>query len=192
MATRLALTPQQLRELDVADCHDIVECMPVWNLLYPERQTEYFLTMCDLVAGRQINPFYELVLKDGISIWKEKKYMDTKFTDWVTPEMIIETYARMRATVEQQQAIQVRVTEAKVELEKAKTAMASNPDFKWGANDTVRDTQIAAGCPTAWNVINNLKMEDQKLADQKELVDIDAKLIGTMIDFFKVLNGTHE
>jgi len=70
--------------------------------------------------------------------------------------------------------------------------MDANPDFKWGANDTVRDAQIANAYPDLVTKSNALKIEAQKLSDQRELIKLDVEEINVMIDFYKVLNVSGE
>ena len=192
MLNSLYLTKEETKSLDLADCHDICSNVSGYSLSSAKVKTELFLSLTHYIEGQEINPFYELLLADGALRWKESKLMDDKLTKWITPELINSTFARMRANIEQLHDVQVRQTEVKIALEKAKAQMGANPDFKWGANDTVRDAQIANAYPDLVTKSNALKIEAQKLSDQRELIKLDVEEINVMIDFYKVLNVSGE
>ncbi|MCJ7760748.1 hypothetical protein MUP59_06350 [Candidatus Bathyarchaeota archaeon] len=189
---KMYLTEGEWRNIDMGDVHAIVESMPAYRSLSQETKTEYFLAMMHFREGQEINPFQELMLTEGVILWKEKKFMDTKVTTWITPEMIDKTFSRMREIVEGTQKVQVTITSVKAEIEKGKVKMASNPDFKWGSNDTVRDTQIEQAMPDLIAKLRDAKLAEQKILDEKELVLLTIQQMNMMIDFFKAFHDSGE
>jgi len=186
MFNKMYLTDSELRHLDMGDVHAIVESMPAYNSLSQKLKTDYFLAMMHVVEGQEINPFEELILIEAVLIWKERKIMNAKLTQWISPELINETFSRMRDCVERLQKLQLDTTKVKVELEQAKAKMGADPDFKWGSNDTVRDAQIAAKYPDIIAKLATVKLEEQKIQDEKELISLTIQQLNMTIDFFKV------
>ena len=192
MLGKMFLTPNELKVLDMADVHNIVESMPAYKLLSDKLKTDYFLAMMHAVEGQEINPFEEIMLSEAVLIWKERRWMDTKITQWLSPEKINEVFSRMREIVEGVQKTQIIITNVKAEIEKGKAKMASAPDFKWGSNDTVRDAQIEQAMPDLTARLREAKMDEQKLLDQKEIQLLTIQQMNMLIDFFKVFNVSGE
>lgn len=192
MLNNLFLTQSEMHRLDIADCHDIAESVPAYKCLSQAGKTELFLSLMNYIGGQEINPFMEITLAEGVIRWKERRIMDDKLIKWVTPELINETYSRMRACIENMQKEEVNKTKLKAELELAKAKLAATPDFKWGSNDTVRDAQIAGAFPELVKKQQDSVLAVQKLHDEKEIIQLTLDQMNMTIDFFRVLNGSGE
>jgi hypothetical protein len=186
------LTDSELRALDMADVHAICESMPAYKDLSTVTKTEYFLAMMHATEGQEINPFQELMLAEGVILWKERKFMDSKITTWITPEAIDKTFSRMRETVQKLQTAQVEITMAKMAVDEARAKMEDDPDFKWGKNDTEREAQVTRAYPNVVRAVKDANLKAQKLSDERELIVLDLQQIRIMIDFFKAFHDSGE
>jgi hypothetical protein len=175
----------QSQQIDVADVHDILEKLPAWNLMSIPVRQEYHLDLLGILGNREINPFSEMMLTTAVRRWRSEIMATLTITSYVVPEDIERVFGTFKHWTDQVKRLEA--TEGRVALiRKGEEAdMASNPDFKWGKNETEREAQFRIAYPETAKLSNETEVALKDAKDMLARVEVDLKRIRYFIDFFK-------
>jgi hypothetical protein len=185
----LGLTRKQIRSLDVADVWDIVHEIPGVGVMPQEYGNEYYKLFMQWLEGVDINPWHKLTIKSGINKWKEKAMAELKVTDYVTPDQVVEVFEELRKNMEATYSAQIDLEDAKNALDDAVAKESTNPDFKWGKNETERKAQIRSLFPASAIHIDAVEVQLKKLTQEERLTRLKLDQYRTIISLFEVFNG---
>ena len=112
-----------------------------------------------------------------------------KITDFVTPDQVVEAFNKMRVHATIIYKTQIELDQAKASLDEAVAKESTNPDFKWGKNDTERKAQIISLFPASAIHITATETALAEQRQQQKLTQLELDMYKMLIDLFNTYSG---
>lgn len=181
---QVALTPNDIQNMDVGTIDDILCSIPGYLFLGQQQQGIYYHAFMNALEGVDVNPFYLLMINAGIERWRGENTTMIQITEFVTPETIIELYKKLKEWNAKYGTLLQQQLAAKEALEYGKAAMAQEDGFEWGKNETAREAQARAVLPELYNQLSQIDLDIAALESDKKALDIDIKQAWALIALF--------
>jgi hypothetical protein len=175
----------RLTDLDVADIEDILEHISAWDALSQARKLEYREAFYNALYNREANPFYELMLVDAARKWRGEFMSTLTITSFVMPDEINKVFEQLKFWTVKDQELLMEKKALSNERSEAEARISTDPEFKWGKNETEREAQFRVAFPDIAKRIDANVLAIQDASNQRAMFRLELERIQTLIDLFK-------
>jgi hypothetical protein len=125
------------------------------------------------------------MLVDAARKWRGEFMSTLTITSFVMPDEINKVFEGLKYWTLKLTELRSEKQAVQIQRTASEALMASNPEFKWGKNETEREAQVRNYAPDVCNKADEIERLLQDAINQVALLKVELERIQTLIDLFK-------